>query len=467
MMTRDRMESSTEVISLVNARFENMGAGISTMTTAEDVGDSISTMKTRSEMEKVRDVAALVNLHAKDSIRIPRRRNVKTEFGSWLRYERKDQQLLPGIPNEVTLDLITPKLAWRDVQNLSSVSSAWREAIQSRQAYDARRRARATETFVLISPFHSDDGRWIALYSTKEKRFYRLPGIPLGDKPGIPEACQCISLDGKVYVLGGLSIGSDHTSASRSMYVMDLAGPKRWKQCASMKHARYCFGCGIFDGNIFVCGGSSGEPMCEVEVYDPGSDVWSARKSMINMRLGSQVAALGDEVLVHNGLVFYDRPGLGVRRYFLRANFPEIYNPVFDEWRVLKKPFHGQIGKYEFTSRGEIHSIDMHEISVYDFRKRRWTDKHMFDLKALKPEIGKLSHDVAAPLVVGNEIVRLIADNGPDAVHLLHSLGFNNKKVAECDPENLSLPLAWQRAECPFPMGGESLLTPFMSIIQL
>ncbi|CAM6104497.1 unnamed protein product [Calypogeia fissa] len=50
--------------------------------------------------------------------------------------EASSQDLVPGIPNDVTLNQITTKLLWRDFYILSSVSRAWCHAIRSRQVYN-------------------------------------------------------------------------------------------------------------------------------------------------------------------------------------------------------------------------------------------------------------------------------------------------------------------------------------------
>ncbi|CAM6110037.1 unnamed protein product [Calypogeia fissa] len=57
------------------------------------------------------------------------------------------RELLPGILDEITLDLIVPKLAWGEFHNsLSSVSHAWLTAVRSHRIHDARVRLCSTNT---------------------------------------------------------------------------------------------------------------------------------------------------------------------------------------------------------------------------------------------------------------------------------------------------------------------------------
>jgi hypothetical protein len=57
-----------------------------------------------------------------------------------LEEEGQQQLLIPGIPDHVTLDWITPMLPSRTFHSLLSVSRGWEEAILTRQVYDGRKR---------------------------------------------------------------------------------------------------------------------------------------------------------------------------------------------------------------------------------------------------------------------------------------------------------------------------------------
>lgn len=79
--------------------------------------------------------------------------------------QSQEQQLLPGILDEITVDLITPKLPWESVVMLSGVSRGWRQTIRRRRVYDSRVHASSTETLVVNTHEHPSNPHKIALYS--------------------------------------------------------------------------------------------------------------------------------------------------------------------------------------------------------------------------------------------------------------------------------------------------------------
>lgn len=137
--------------------------------------------------------------------------------------ELNGDPLFPGIPNEITIDEIVPKLSWKDVFILSLVNRAWSQAIRSRHVYETRVRTHSTETLALLLHTPSDREKFnaIVLYSMKDNSCYRLPPIPHVAK-GIPDKCRCVSMDGKVYILGVETKDSNHDG----LYVFDMAGQK-------------------------------------------------------------------------------------------------------------------------------------------------------------------------------------------------------------------------------------------------
>lgn len=137
-----------------------------------------------------------------------------------------EQQLLPGVPNEITLDQITPRLPWRALPMLSSVSRSWLHTIRTHQVYNARIRSQAVETLVLVTHIRYgffNDG--IALYSMKDNSCSQLPPLP-NLRERIPRWSQCISLDGKMYILGGVTDAIGEVGSSK-VYVLDLAGQRQ------------------------------------------------------------------------------------------------------------------------------------------------------------------------------------------------------------------------------------------------
>ncbi|CAM6108039.1 unnamed protein product [Calypogeia fissa] len=158
--------------------------------------------------------------------------------------------LIPSLQDEITLREIAPKLPWKSFYVLSAVNRAWLRAVQTRQVFEARAQSNSPpEPLVLVT--HARDPaadkraekkrtrrgphihvpEWIALASLRHHSCNFLPPIPnLGDRK-FPRRCECVSLNGKLYVLGGQTRDDP---VSRKVYVLDLAGCKgTWTECAS------------------------------------------------------------------------------------------------------------------------------------------------------------------------------------------------------------------------------------------
>lgn len=54
-----------------------------------------------------------------------------------------------------------------------------------------------------------------------------IPSIPDHIDRGIPKSCECVSSNGKVYILGGER--DDKENAYKEVYVLDLEKHSQWK----------------------------------------------------------------------------------------------------------------------------------------------------------------------------------------------------------------------------------------------
>ncbi|CAM6100629.1 unnamed protein product [Calypogeia fissa] len=316
-------------------------------------------------------------------------------------FSANGEELIPGIPNEITLDHIVTKIPWRVFHILSSVSPVWLHAIRSRQVHDARVRSHSAETLILINrELDSNCASIIELFSMRDNSCCQLPPIP-GFRDGFPRKPQCVSIDGKVYVLGGQVRCRGEVSwkeeASAKVYVFDVAGQVQWLECANMKKAKIDFGCGVLDGKIYICGGESASrrsrPDPVSEVYNPKENTWSPISPIPSLRVRHLVTAVGQELFVHKGQIcvqFISRicripvnrraqPGhpstsTSVTKSMECADFFEIYNPVKDEWRLVKPPkFFG----CDFVAHGKLHRINEERgIELFDSQQNSWVHLH-------------------------------------------------------------------------------------------
>ncbi|CAM6118741.1 unnamed protein product [Calypogeia fissa] len=276
------------------------------------------------------------------------------------------ENLLPGIPNELTLKEISTKLSWKDFHVLSSVSRGWRHAIQSREVYNARVRSQTRETLALI--VYASLLSQLALYSMRDGSSYLLPPIP-GFEGGIPSDSQCVSLDGKIYILGGLRDSSN--IHDREVHVLDLAGQIGWKLCASMREGQSELIGGVHDGKIYALWGNGINDHPCGEVYDPETNTWSRIRTAVWDYSDHEVESLGEEIFVFNDPREYgDYDARSTRNHF-------AYHPVKDEWRVLN------LSKFSledipFVAQGKWHLLGKDGIYVHDADHNSWIELHTY-----------------------------------------------------------------------------------------
>ncbi|CAM6086880.1 unnamed protein product [Calypogeia fissa] len=256
--------------------------------------------------------------------------------------------LIPGIHDGITVDHITTKLTWRDIYVLSSVSRGWREAIRSRDVYNARVRHGSAETFLLYKR-HRDH---FYLYSTKYESVCKLPPTPV--LYGEP-----VAVDGRVYVMG--TYGEVH--------VLHLAG--QWKPCLREQDDPLpCYiNYEVMDGKIYAIG-------CEGFVYDPKQNKWSSTKPIPSRRKLFRVAVMRDEFVVYDG-IFDTEDGPLETRF---DDFLEFYHPGKDEWRVVESFRRPQ--EALFVAGGRFYSMSASEIHVYDGDEKTWTHLYSFAFAA-------------------------------------------------------------------------------------
>ncbi|CAM6118739.1 unnamed protein product [Calypogeia fissa] len=295
------------------------------------------------------------------------------------------ENLLPGIPNELTLKEISTKLSWKDFHVLSSVSRGWRHAIQSREVYNARVRSQTRETLALI--VYGSLPSQIALYSMRDGSSYLLPPIP-GFEGGIPSNSRCVSLDGKIYILGGLRdssnihdrevhvldfiLGGLRDSSNihdLEVHVLDLAGQIGWKLCASMREGQSELIGGVHDGKIYGFWGNGINDHACGEVYDPKTNTWSRIRAEVWVS-DHEVESLGEEIFVFNDPRDYD--SRSTRNHF-------AYHPVKDEWREVNLSKFS-VEDIPFVAQGNWHLLGTDGIYVHDADHNSWTELHTCSL---------------------------------------------------------------------------------------
>lgn len=144
-------------------------------------------------------------------------------------------------------------------------------------------------------------------------------GAPLPIPGGVDHA-NLAALNGKVYFVGGIRIGSDFVTGRTFEY--DPA-TNAWTERASMPTPRGASGVAALDGRIYVAGGlTATDSVNNFEAYDPAANSWTILPPMPTARDHLTAQAVGGK--------FYAIAGR--RSDNFRAN--EEYDPATNRWTV-------------------------------------------------------------------------------------------------------------------------------------
>jgi len=151
--------------------------------------------------------------------------------------------------------------------------------VQQTEAGEDRTQAPATTASVL-------DSRW----------------IQKADMPTMRCGHSAITLDGKIYVIGG----SD-TRSGPAFNIVEVYDPTTdtWDTTQSdMPTARANLGACVLDGKIYALGGGKSffwEPQTVVEVYDPLTDTWTRGVDLPRPRMGLTASVVDGKIYVIGG----------------------------------------------------------------------------------------------------------------------------------------------------------------------
>ncbi|MBP1779767.1 MAG: hypothetical protein H6Q86_5778, partial [candidate division NC10 bacterium] len=126
-------------------------------------------------------------------------------------------------------------------------------------------------------------GEWLSLlevYDTTTNRWARAPDLPT------PRSVMSSSVvDGRIYVMGGLSRGSDSSAEEllrtmRTLSAVEVYDPAsgRWTKGAELATSRAWFSTSVVNGKVCVVGGRSLAPdagTLEVRTTLPGMEVYT------------------------------------------------------------------------------------------------------------------------------------------------------------------------------------------------
>ena len=147
-------------------------------------------------------------------------------------------------------------------------------------------------------------------------------------KTDMPTARSYLSasvVDGKIYVIGGLS------NQSIALPTVEMYDPatNTWEQKTDMPTARMNLSTCVVDGKIYAMGGlpgTEGLAYSTVEEYDPATDTWTRKADMPTAKNGFGACVFDNKI--------YTMGGHGMEPAGSTAGFTtlEVYDPVTDSW---------------------------------------------------------------------------------------------------------------------------------------
>jgi N-acetylneuraminic acid mutarotase len=161
---------------------------------------------------------------------------------------------------------------------------------------------------------------------------------PLAPMPTARSAMAGDVIDGKIYVAGG------RPPRGHDFAVYDPKTDK-WTTLPDLPTARNHMAAAATDGKLYVAGGRFGggfrsEITAVLEMYDPQTNQWTAKKPMPEARSGLNGIAVNGCFHTFGG----EHPGAGPNGVFPQH---EVYNPKTDTWTRLADmpmPVHGVTG---------------------------------------------------------------------------------------------------------------------------
>ncbi|MFP3419987.1 kelch repeat-containing protein [Bacillus sp. SIMBA_154] len=152
-----------------------------------------------------------------------------------------------------------------------------------------------------------------------------------------------------------------------------------WKERAELPDARVGAVSEVYDGKIFVIGGTGPSKAYSntTYVYDPKLDKWSEKAGMKTGRMGAASAIVGDHIFV-----------LGGRTEQGFTNSVEVYNIKTDTWEDAEDlPFEFKISAYNLYAgaiENKIYVVGYNSLLKperynntfsYDIKTKEWTKK--------------------------------------------------------------------------------------------
>ncbi len=197
-----------------------------------------------------------------------------------------------------------------------------------------------------------------------------------GDMPEVRGAHSVVELNGKIYIIGGMTNEGDPFPRTMLVYDESL---KEWSHIPFMNdEARWGHSSCVVDGKIYIMGGHDGSNnVATLYMFDPDTELWKNKAPMSTVKGFASCAVIGDKIYVVGGAhSIYAVAG---------KKLLEVYNTKEDTWIKLADlnkniwghsaiAFNGKIYVFGGCSFGTTSTI-YNSVEEYDPQTNTWTTK--------------------------------------------------------------------------------------------
>jgi TolB protein len=184
--------------------------------------------------------------------------------------------------------------------------------------------------------------------------------------PVARELLGVVTLNGKIYAIGGLSCWNGYASYARNDVYDPIANT--WESKAPMVYAKYGAGVVACNNKIYVIGGVGTN---QVQVYDPETDTWSLKTGMPTARAYVGAAAVGKKIYIIGGYnsTLVDEYDTETDTWTTKSSMPSQLGLGFLGTAVINDKIYTFGGIYEGVNRSTVYN----SVYRYDPQNDQWT----------------------------------------------------------------------------------------------
>jgi len=237
------------------------------------------------------------------------------------------------------------------------------------------------------------------------------PGVweVIGRLPLARNETASATVNGRIYIMGGYG---EEPDPSTVVQVYDVASDS-WSQAAPAPLALHHSGAAVVDGKIYLVGGftkpfGERDPVDTLFVYDPATDQWQTRASMLAPSGALAVAVLDGKIFAFGGE--RKRPA-GSNPPYAPVDDAAVYDPQTDRWEALPPLRYRRDHLSASAVNGRVYVMGGRDRPAYDLPFNEVWDPvaRTWDLTAPMPT-GRSGHTAA---VLANHVYTFGGEGNP------------------------------------------------------